>query len=155
MSSERQAVSTARGDGARRTGTVGPEYAELVAFFDRFAEQDARWRRRNSAYHTWISQLHRFQISSGARVLEIGSGSGDLLASLSPAVGVGVDVSEEMVARASQRHPELRFERTAGEHLELGETFDYVVLSTCSRTSTTSWRCSIASARTATRHRGS
>ena len=129
MSSESAAVSRSAADGPRREDTVGPEYAELAAFFDRFALDDARWRRRNAAYHTWISQLHRFQISPGARVLEIGSGSGDLLASLSPAVGVGIDISEEMVARASQRHPELRFERTAGEHLDLGETFDYVVLS--------------------------
>jgi SAM-dependent methyltransferase len=108
---------------------VGPEYDELAAFFDRFADDEARWRRRNSAYHTWISQLHRFQIPPGARVLEIGSGSGDLLASLAPEVGVGVDVSEEMVALATSRHPDLRFERVAGEHLDLGETFDYVVLS--------------------------
>jgi SAM-dependent methyltransferase len=108
---------------------VGHEYEELAAFFDRFAEDDARWRRRNSAYHRWISQLHRFQIPAGARVLEIGSGSGDLLASLAPGAGVGVDISGEMVALASARHPGLRFERVAGEQLDLGETFDYVVLS--------------------------
>ena len=118
------------GNGSGRADPpVGPEYGELAAFFDGFAEQAMRWSRRNSAYHTWIAQLHRFQIPSGARVLEIGSGSGDLLASLSPSVGVGIDVSGEMVALASRRHPELRFERTAGEHLALDETFDYVVLS--------------------------
>lgn len=108
---------------------VGPEYAELTAFFDGFAADDARWRRRNSAYHTWISQLHRFQIPAGARVLEIGCGSGDLLASLSPSTGVGVDVSSKLVELASERHPSLRFEHVSGERLGLGETFDYVVLS--------------------------
>jgi SAM-dependent methyltransferase len=73
--------------------------------------------------------VFRFSIPRGARVLEIGSGSGDLLAALQPAVGVGVDVSPGMVELARRRHPELRFEVAAGEELDLGETFDYVVLS--------------------------
>lgn len=108
---------------------VGPEYAALAEFFDRFAADDERWRRKNRGYHDWIAQLHRFQIPPGARVLEIGCGTGDLLAAVSPSVGVGIDVSSRMVERARSRHPELRFECEAGEHLSLGATFDYVVLS--------------------------
>jgi SAM-dependent methyltransferase len=104
-------------------------YAELVAFFDRFAEEEPRWRRRNATYHRLVRQLMRFSVPSGARVLEIGSGSGELLASLEPSYGVGVDVSPKMVERARREHPELRFEVAAGEELELGETFDYIVLS--------------------------
>jgi SAM-dependent methyltransferase len=108
---------------------VGTEYGPLAAFFDGFADEDALWRRRNAAYHTWITSLHRFQIPQGSRVLEIGCGSGDLLAALSPAAGVGVDISPNMVSLARSRHPELRFECIAGEQLALGETFDYIVLS--------------------------
>jgi SAM-dependent methyltransferase len=104
-------------------------YAELVAFFDRFADEEPVWKRRNSTYHRLIRQLMRFNVPAGARVLEIGSGSGDLLASLEPSEGVGVDVSQRMVERAREQHPWLRFEKCAGERLDLGETFDYVVLS--------------------------
>lgn len=104
-------------------------YAELAEFFDRFASEESRWKRRNSTYHRLIAQLMRFHVPEGARVLEIGSGSGDLLAALKPSVGVGIDVSQGMVDRARQEHPELRFERVPGEQLELGETFDYIVLS--------------------------
>ena len=104
-------------------------YADLAAFFDDFAAHEQRWRRRNRTYHRLIEQVFRFQIPSGARVLEIGSGSGDLLAALEPQLGVGVDVSPGMVALARSRHPGLRFEVAAGEELDLGETFDYVVLS--------------------------
>ena len=104
-------------------------YAELAEFFDRFASEESRWKRRNSTYHRLIAQLMRFHVPEDARVLEIGSGSGDLLAALKPSVGVGVDVSQGMVDRAREAHPELRFERVPGEELELGETFDYVVLS--------------------------
>jgi SAM-dependent methyltransferase len=108
---------------------VGPEYAELAAFFDRFAADDARWKRKNRTYHRLLAQISAFLIPPGQRVLEIGSGDGDLLASLQPSYGVGVDVSDAMVELARERHPDLRFERAAGEELDLGETFDVIVLS--------------------------
>ena len=104
-------------------------YAELVAFFDRFAQEEPRWKRRNATYHRLVRQLMRFNVPPGARVLEIGSGSGDLLAALEPSYGVGADISPRMVERARAAHPGLRFEHSAGERLELGEAFDYVVLS--------------------------
>ena len=62
-------------------------------------------------------------------MLEIGSGSGDLLAALEPSGGVGVDVSQGWSTWRASAIPELRFEHVAGEDLELGETFDYIVLS--------------------------
>ena len=104
-------------------------YAELAEFFDRFADEEPRWKRRNRTYHRLVTQLVRFHVPEGARVLEIGSGSGDVLAALKPSVGVGVDVSGRMVERAREAHPELRFEQVAGEDLDLGERFDYIVLS--------------------------
>jgi SAM-dependent methyltransferase len=113
---------------ATRTTPTDP-YAELRAFFDDFAGNEPRWRRRNRTYHRLLEQITQFHVPEGARVLEIGSGTGDLLASLRPSVGVGVDVSAEMVELARVRHPELRFEQAAGEQLELGETFDFIVLS--------------------------
>jgi len=69
------------------------------------------------------------QLGAGVRCLELGCGSGDLLAALAPSSGVGVDISAGMVALARARHPHLRFLQAAGEELDLGETFDYVVLS--------------------------
>lgn len=63
-------------------------------------------------------------------MLEVGCGLGDLLASLRPSVGVGVDVSGGMVKLAAERHPTLRFHHMAAEPLDLpGETFDYILLS--------------------------
>ena len=112
-----------------RADAVGPEYAELAEAFDRFAPDEPRWRRRNSTYHRLIEQITRFNVPPGLRVLEIGCGGGDLLAALRPSYGVGVDVSPKTVALARERHPGLRFELAAGERLELGETFDVIVLS--------------------------
>ena len=112
-----------------RAQPAAGDYGELAAAFDGFAPSERRWRRRNRTYHRLIEQIYRFQIPPGKRVLEIGCGAGDLLAALRPSVGVGVDVSAGMVALARSLHPEFRFQHVAGEDLDLGETFDYVVLS--------------------------
>jgi SAM-dependent methyltransferase len=104
-------------------------YAEQRRFFDAFAAREPRWRRRTSGYHRLVAQIAAFHVPEGAKVLEIGCGSGDLLAALRPRDGVGVDLSGGMVGLARKRHPQLRFEVAAGEELDLGETFDYIVLS--------------------------
>lgn len=99
-------------------------------FFDHYAGQVDDWRRRNDGYHQAIASLGRFYVPRGARVLEVGSGSGDLLAALQPSRGVGVDLSVEMVRLAARKHPHLEFRRMAAERLELpGEQFDTVVMS--------------------------
>ncbi len=114
---------------SRLSPTVGYDYGDIRAFFDAFAESDVRWRRRNATYHRLIARLTQFVVPPGQRVLEIGCGSGSLLAALEPSVGVGVDVSGGMIELARAQHPQLRFEECAGEDLDLGEQFDFIVLS--------------------------
>ncbi|HXQ20688.1 MAG TPA: glycosyltransferase [Candidatus Acidoferrales bacterium] len=99
-------------------------------FFDHYAEQVDSWHRRNAGYHHALAALARFYVPAGARVLEVGSGNGDLLAALEPSRGVGVDVSGAMVRRAAARYPGLEFRQMPAERLDLGgEQFDYIVLS--------------------------
>ena len=108
---------------------TGGAYATVAAAFDELAARNSGRRRSTSGYHELITAVHQSIVAPGSSVLEIGSGPGDLIASLAPSRGVGVDVSEGMVALARTRHPELEFEAVAGEELELGQTFDYIVLS--------------------------
>lgn len=112
--------------GASATST---EYSALASFFDAFAREADTWRRRNATYHQLLERTIRFYVPRGQRVLEIGCGSGDLLAAVEPSTGVGVDVSSGMVELARSRHPDLTFVCCAGEELDLGETFDYIILS--------------------------
>lgn len=99
------------------------------AFFDRFASVADAWTQRNPEYHHAVRSLARYYIPPGARVLEIGCGTGDLLTALAPADGLGLDLSAEMIRLAAKKHPELRFRQMAAEELDLGgEQFDYVVL---------------------------
>jgi Glycosyl transferase family 2/Methyltransferase domain len=68
-------------------------------------------------------------VPQGARVLDLGCGDGALLASLKPSVGVGVDLSLDVLRLASKDHPELRFVCGDAEALPVTGTFDYVVVS--------------------------
>lgn len=75
----------------------------------------------------------RFLIPEGKRVLELGSGRGDLLARLKPSRGVGVDISERMIEEARAAYPDLEFVvgdiEDAATISALDGPFDYIVLS--------------------------
>jgi SAM-dependent methyltransferase len=109
---------------------MGEHLKELEEFFDHYAESVEKWRQRNEGYHRTISTLCRFYVPASARVLEIGSGTGDLLASTAPRRGLGIDISPEMVRLAASKHPNLEFRCMTAEFLDLGgEKFDYIILS--------------------------
>lgn len=115
---------------ARPPATTDEYLQTWETFFDHYAAIVLQWRERNAGYHSALASLARFYIPPGARVLEIGSGTGDLLAATEPTHGVGIDISGGMTRLAAARHPHLQFRQMAAERLDLGgETFDYVVLS--------------------------
>src|SRR5688572_11381632 len=83
--------------------------ARHIARLDALADERDRWRQKNAFYYDSIADLVRFVVPPGSRVLEIGCATGDLLAALEPAEGVGVDIAPRMVERARAKHPHLRF----------------------------------------------
>jgi SAM-dependent methyltransferase len=103
------------------------------AEYDRWAEERDGWRAKNRAYYDAISRLVKFVVPPGASVLEIGCGTGELLASLEPARGVGIDLSTRQIEVARRKFPHLELLVGDAETLDLpelsGRTFDYVVLS--------------------------
>lgn len=92
-----------------------------------------RWIARNAFYYEEDYRYMRFLIPEGLRVLDLGCGTGRLLARLKPARGVGVDISPNMVEAARARHPELEFhvgDIEDGEFIaSLPGPFDVIVLS--------------------------
>jgi glycosyltransferase involved in cell wall biosynthesis/SAM-dependent methyltransferase len=99
------------------------------AWFDAYAAGRVRWKARNRYYHAELERLARDAIPPGARVLEIGCGTGDLLAAVRPSLGVGVDLSEETLRVARARYGTLLFVRGDAHDVPLGVSFDYVILS--------------------------
>ncbi len=84
---------------------------------------------RRSLYHRRIVEIYRDLVPAGARVLDVGCGDGDLLASLRPSRGVGIELDGDLVERARRRHPDLAFGH-ADAHDPLPEgPWDVVILS--------------------------
>jgi SAM-dependent methyltransferase len=73
------------------------------------APERRKWLARAAFFHDEDLLYLKFLIPPGARVLELGCGTGDLLAALEPSFGVGVDFSEGMIAQARAAHPGLTF----------------------------------------------
>ena len=94
----------------------------------------ARMRKEPSPfgreYVRRLRAIYRQLIPPGLRVVEIGSGSGDLLAALQPSAGLGVDFSLEMVGWARERHADLQFIVADAHRLDgIEGPFDAIVLS--------------------------
>ena len=102
---------------------------ELINYFDHEAKKRDEWRARNWYYHAVLLKLFRFIVPEGETVLELGSGTGDLLADLKPSRGVGVDISSKMIEIAAKKYPHLGWKVGDAAEVALGEKFDYVILS--------------------------
>ncbi len=113
--------------------TLTPRQEAIRALFDKLAPERGKWIARNRYFHESDYDYMRFLIPAGARVLEIGSGDGQLLAALKPSRGVGIDFSAEMVRIAREKHPDYEFHvanaEDAGAVQRLGGPFDYIVIS--------------------------
>jgi ubiquinone/menaquinone biosynthesis C-methylase UbiE len=112
-------------DPAERTYTM-----ERVAHWDGVARRQDVWNGRGRSYHARIREIYGLLVSPGLRVLEVGCGFGDLLASLNPSRAVGIDFSEEMLRRAGRRHPEIEFTQANAHDLSaVAGDFDVIILS--------------------------
>ncbi len=98
--------------------------------WDAIAQKRDSWRGMGIWYHRRLEQVYRFLISPGQRVLEVGSGTGDILATVQPARGVGIEFSSETIKRSAQRHPELEFIQADAHDLSAVKgKFDAIILS--------------------------
>jgi SAM-dependent methyltransferase len=91
------------------------------------AGRRSKWIRSNRYFYDRLKKLLRFIVEPGRRVLGVRCETGHLLACVSPGHGVGIEISEAMVALARTEHPNLQFARNDSEDFRLHETFDYIL----------------------------
>ena len=87
-----------------------------------------RPRPANGAYDRLLRLYYSFLVPPGVRVLDLGCGSGELLAAMKPSRGVGVDTDGFLIDKARVRYPTLEFQ-TADQPLSAQDKFDYILLS--------------------------
>ena len=105
---------------------------EFLDHVEATVDEQERWRSINAGYYSADRAFMRFLVPPGKRVLELGCGRGDLLASLEPSYGVGVDFSPTTIARAAARYPGLHFHLGDVEDAQtlaaIEGPFDYIVI---------------------------
>ncbi|HYA14156.1 MAG TPA: glycosyltransferase, partial [Syntrophales bacterium] len=100
-----------------------------IEHWDAVARIMDTWKGFGGYYHRRITEVFQFLIPTGQRLIEIGCAQGDLLASLKPSFGVGVDFSGEMITRARKRYPDLEFIQADAHSMDINQKFDFIILS--------------------------
>jgi len=101
---------------------------DIARHFEIIAKDYDKFKSMNWYYHETIKNFLKSSIPPGKKVLELGSGTGDILAGLSPTVGLGIDISKEMVALSKKKYPKLHFAQGTVENFRLKQKFDFVVM---------------------------
>ncbi len=109
----------------------GKHYQQThITHWDKVAQKRDQWNGMGGWYHKRVEQIYKFIVNPNQRVLEIGCGKGELIASLKPSRGVGIDFSAEMIARAKAKYPSLEFHQLDAHDLSgLEGEFDIIILS--------------------------
>ena len=115
------------------TAPADPILDEVRRFYEDHHDALARSRRARRYFYDTMTRVIQARIPAGQRVLDVGCGSGQILATLRPSVGVGIDLSSRAVAAARQiPDPRLRFLEGDGTDpavlAEAGGPFDAIVL---------------------------
>ena len=116
---------------ASQDGSFAKYQAARRQHWNSVSEWMAHHKSWGGYYHRRLSAVYGLNIPAGSNVLEIGCAQGDLLASLKPAYGLGIDISEKMIEQACSRHPQLHFLLLDAHELDLDVdiSFDYIILS--------------------------
>jgi SAM-dependent methyltransferase len=111
---------------------ISPRKRALLEHAEASGGEQYRGGKFNAAYREDDLKFTRFLIPPGKRVLELGCGRGDLLATLQPCYGVGVDFSPKTIAKAKELHPALHFFLGDAEDpatlAAIDGPFDYIVI---------------------------
>lgn len=87
-----------------------------------------QWRKKNLGYYKDIEQTYQFFVPPDSDVLAVGTGTGELLETVKPKVGYGIDINPEAVKMARQKFPQFQFQEGEPETFEINRKFDFILL---------------------------
>jgi len=107
--------------------------SKILDLVNRLDPDRDTWISRNRYFYEEDIRYMKFLIPEGLRILDLGCGTGDLLAAFKPSYGVGIDFSPIMIAKAKIKYSQYTFivgdvedPRTL---CNLAGPFDYIILS--------------------------
>ncbi|WP_430811515.1 MULTISPECIES: glycosyltransferase [unclassified Carboxylicivirga] len=102
---------------------------ERRAYFESRADNWVKYRKRRAYYWDSITRYCNYYIHEESSVLEIGCGSGELLAAINGRSKVGIDFCAPILEQAREQFPHLDFHLMAAENIQLNQQFDVIILS--------------------------
>ncbi len=109
------------------THTLGKE--DYQHFFEKAAVDRIRYRHGKRYYWDSITSYCDFFIDPTSSVLEIGCGTGELIANIKGQKKVGIDFSLRMIEEARKQFPETEFIYCPAEDINIKRKFDVIILS--------------------------
>jgi len=100
-----------------------------LEYFNKLAPGMRSYRKRRRYYWNDSVNYCNFFIHEDDTVLEIGCGTGDVLAKLKGRKKTGIDFSPAMIAEARTHHQDIHFEVMDAHNLSLDEKYDVIVIS--------------------------
>lgn len=98
-------------------------------YFDRLASDRIKKRNRHWYYWNDISAYCNYFSHETFSILEIGCGTGELLAQVKGHKKTGIDFSEAMISEARKQFQDIEFHVMEAEHITLTEKYDLIVIS--------------------------
>jgi SAM-dependent methyltransferase len=99
------------------------------AYWEEYALSSKRWGVLRRYYQKRLTEIYALSVPSGLSILELGCGEGDLLHSLNPSIGYGIDLSDELIGRARKKYPALQFDVLDANNFECNRVFDVIIAS--------------------------
>jgi len=109
-------------------GTGEMDRQNLINYFNQNAKSRDKWIKKNRYYNKLLNNHLCFLVQPDSKILEIGCGTGQLLNSLGPKVGIGIDFSEEMIKIASSKYKNLKFIVADANDFTFKDKFEYIIL---------------------------
>ena len=102
---------------------------EVEKHFDRIANSYDYFKNKNQFYYQNLKKLLSFLIPGGSEVLEYGCGTGDLIVYLKPKLGIGYDLSTQMVKIAREKYSRYKNMTFVNDVSIIRKRFDFVFMS--------------------------
>jgi len=102
---------------------------QIHHYFNELAKTRVRYRKTKAYYWDTLTRYSDYFLQDDCSVLEIGCGTGELLANVKGKRKVGIDFSALMIDEAKKQYPNLELHVMDAANITLDEKFDVIIIS--------------------------